>query len=186
MENKDVQLPRLLIKYRQEIMPALKSQFGFTNDMAVPKLVKIVVNMGVSAGITDPKLTEKSAEELAVFTGQKAKICRSHKAISNFKLKEGVPIGCCVTLRRYRMYEFLDRFISIAVPRIRDFRGFSFHSFDGRGNYSFGLQEQNIFPELELDKVSRVQGMNISIQTSAKNDKEGKALLDALGFPFKK
>ena len=186
MENKEIELPRLLKKYRQEIMPALKAQFGYTNDMAVPKLVKIVVNMGVSAAITDPKLTEKAAEEMAIFTGQKAKICRSHKPISNFKLKEGVPIGCCVTLRRYRMYEFLDRFISIAVPRIRDFRGFSFHSFDGRGNYSFGLQEQNMFPELELDKVSRVQGMNISIETSAKNDKEGKALLDALGFPFKK
>jgi large subunit ribosomal protein L5 len=142
--------------------------------------------MGVGAGITDPKLTEKAAEELALIAGQRAKICRSRKPISNFKLKKGVPIGCTVTLRRYRMYEFLDRFITVAAPRIRDFRGLSPNSFDGRGNYTFGLTEQNVFAELEADRLTRAQGMNVTIATNAKTDKEARELLSLLGFPFRR
>lgn len=179
-------IPRLLKFYRDEITPKLRETFSYKNNYAVPKLVKIVVNMGVSAAINDPKITEKCAEELAMITGQKAKICRAKKPISNFKLKANAPIGCCVTLRRYRMYEFLDRFIVIASPRIRDFRGFSANAFDGRGNYTLGLTEQNIFPEVEADKITHTQGMNISIHTTAKTDKEAKELLLAFGFPLKK
>ncbi|MBU2102002.1 MAG: 50S ribosomal protein L5 [Candidatus Omnitrophota bacterium] len=178
--------PTLLARYRSEIVPAMKVQFNYSAALAVPRLVKIVINMGVKEAVNDAKFTEKAAEELAVIAGQKAKICRARKPISNFKLKKGMPIGCCVTMRRYRMYEFLERFIATASPRIRDFRGFSSHGFDGRGSYNFGLLEQNIFPELELDKITRTQGMTITIHTSAKTDKEAKALLDLLGFPFRK
>jgi large subunit ribosomal protein L5 len=183
---KEKYIPRLLQQYRDEVVAKMKEKFGYKNSLAVPKLVKIVINMGVGAAITDPKLTEKAAEELAIIGGQKAKICRSRKPISNFKLKKGVPVGCCVTLRRYRMYEFLDRFITVASPRIRDFRGLSPNSFDGSGSYTFGLTEQNVFAELEPDKITRAQGMNITINTSAKTDKEAKELLSLLGFPFRR
>jgi large subunit ribosomal protein L5 len=185
IEQKEKYIPRLLKLYRESVVPALKSKLGYSSDFAVPRLIKIVINMGVGAATADAKIAEKAAEELATISGQKAKICRSRKPISNFKLKQNVPIGCCVTLRKARMYEFLDRFITAAVPRIRDFRGFSAHSFDGRGNYTFGLTEQSIFPEINLDKMSKTQGMNISIHTSAKNDSQAKELLGALGFPFR-
>ncbi|MBP7088618.1 MAG: 50S ribosomal protein L5 [Candidatus Omnitrophica bacterium] len=177
--------PRLLKLYREKIIFEFKEKFGYKNNLSVPKLIKIVVSMGVGEAISDRKILDKAAEELALITGQKAKICCSRKAISNFKLRKDMPIGCCVTLRKNMMYDFLDRLITTAVPRIRDFRGFSPNSFDGNGNYTFGLSEQNIFPEVDLDKVSRTQGMNISIHTNAKNDKEGRDLLKAFGFPFR-
>ena len=183
---KDKYIPRLLEVYRKEISAQLKSKFGYNNDFAIPRLRKIVVNMGVGAGITDAKLVERASEELAAITGQKAKITRARKPISNFKLRKGVAIGCCVTMRRYRMYEFLDRIITVAMPRIRDFRGFSAHSFDGNGNYTFGLTEQSIFAELDVDKITRAQGMNITINTSANTDEEAKELLKLLGFPFRR
>lgn len=183
---KEKYIPRLLKLYREEIISKMREKFGYKNNLAVPKLEKIVINMGVGAAINDPKLTEKAADELAIISGQKAKICRSRKPISNFKLKQGLAIGCCVTLRHYRMYEFLDRFITVAAPRIRDFRGLPSNSFDGRGGYTFGLTEQNMFAELEPDKITRAQGMNISIETSAKTDKEAKELLSLLGFPFRR
>ncbi|MCM8820179.1 MAG: 50S ribosomal protein L5 [Candidatus Omnitrophica bacterium] len=179
-------IPNLLKLYRETIIPKMREIFGYTNDLAVPRLVKITVNMGIKEATTDSKLTEKAAEELALITGQKAKICRARKAISNFKLKKGMAIGCCVTLRRYRMYEFLERLIVVAIPRIRDFRGFPVSSFDGRGNYTFGLAEQNVFSELDADKITRIQGMSITITTNAKTDKEAKELLSLFGFPFKK
>lgn len=185
-EEKERYIPRLLKLYRHEIVPAMKRAFGYTNDLAVPRLVKIVVNMGVKEAIADPKVTDKVAEELAVITGQKPKICRARKAISNFKLKKGMPIGCCVTMRRYRMYEFLDRLITTAIPRIRDFRGLSPHSFDGRGNYTFGLSEQNVFTEIDTDKIAKTQGMNITIQTNASKNLEAKELLSLFGFPFRR
>ncbi len=179
-------VPRLIPYYRDTIASQLKEKFGIKNSMAVPKLIKIVINMGIGQGSQDAKLTEKAAIELGQITGQKAKICRSRKPISNFKLRENAPIGCCTTLRGKIMYEFLDRFISVASPRIRDFRGFPANSFDGRGNYTFGLTEQSIFPEINLDKVSRTQGMNISINTSATNDEEARELLKGFGFPFRR
>jgi len=178
-------IPRLLKLYRETIVPELKQKYSIDNTLAVPRLIKIVVNMGVGEGTSDSKITEKAAEELTVITGQKAKICRARRPISNFKLKQNAPIGCCVTLRKNMMYEFLDRFIVAAAPRIRDFRGFPGNSFDGKGNYTFGLAEQNIFPEINLDKVTRTQGMNICIHTSAATDELAKALLRAFGFPFR-
>ncbi|UCD15247.1 MAG: 50S ribosomal protein L5 [Candidatus Omnitrophota bacterium] len=184
--KKEEYTPRLLVFYRDEIIPKMKSEFGYKNGLAVPRLVKIVINMGVGVATTDVKLIEAAAEQLALIAGQKAKICRANKPISNFKLKKGVPIGCCVTLRKYRMYEFLDRLITVAIPRIRDFRGFSLRSFDGRGNYTIGLAEQNIFTELNLDRVTRVQGMNISFHTNAGNDEEARQLLRFFGFPFRR
>ncbi|MBD3246797.1 MAG: 50S ribosomal protein L5 [Candidatus Omnitrophica bacterium] len=179
-------IPRMLETYRREIIPLLKEKFGYTNTLAVPRLVKIAVNMGIGEGSQDPKIVERAAEELAQLSGQKAKICRARKPISNFKIRKGVPIGCCVTLRRYRMYEFLDRMITSAMPRIRDFRGVSANSFDGNGNYTFGLTEQTVFPEINIDKVSKTQGMNISIHTTAGTDEEARELLLAFGFPFKR
>jgi len=186
MDNKEKYIPKLLLDYRQEVVSKLKEKFGYTNVMAIPKLVKISVNMGVNAAVEDQKALEAAASELAVITGQKPKITRSRKAISNFKLRKGLAIGCCVTLRRARMYEFLERFIMVTCPRIRDFRGFSLHGFDGRGNYSFGLQEQTVFAEVAADKVTRTQGMNISINTTAKTDEECKELLKLMGFPFRR
>jgi large subunit ribosomal protein L5 len=183
---KEKYIPRLLKLYREEIISKMKEKFDYKNDLAVPRLVKIVVNMGIGEATQDSKLIEKASQELAVITGQKPKVCRARKAISNFKLKKGMPIGCCVTLRRYRMYEFLDRLITVAIPRIRDFRGFSPNSFDGRGNYSFGLSEQTVFAEIDLDKVSRTQGMNISIHTTARTDEEAREFLRLFGFPFKR
>jgi len=176
----------MLKLYREEVIPKMKDELGYKNDLAVPRIVKIVINMGVGAAISDSKIADKACEELTLIAGQKAKICRASKPISNFKLKGGAPIGCCVTLRKNMMYDFLDRLITVAMPRIRDFRGFSSNSFDGNGNYTFGLLEQNIFPEINLDKVTRTQGMNISIQTSVSKDDEARALLKLFGFPFRR
>lgn len=178
-------LPRLLELYRMSLRADLQKKCGYTNPHAVPRLLKIVINMGVGEAIADSKIAEKAAEELTQISGQKAKLCRSRKPISNFKLKKGVPVGCCVTLRHNMMYEFLDRLITVAVPRIRDFRGFSANAFDEQGNYTFGLTEQTIFAEITLDKVTRTQGMNISIHTSARTPEEGRELLKAFGFPFR-
>ena len=181
-----VKPPSLLYLYISSIISELKSKLGIKNSLAVPKLIKIVINMGIGEATSDAKITDKCAQELASISGQKPKICRARKPISNFKLRKDLPIGCCVTLRKRMMYEFLDRLITVAIPRIRDFRGLSANSFDGRGNYTFGLSEQSIFPEINLDKISRAQGMNISIQTSASDDNGAKELLLRFGFPFKK
>ena len=176
---------RLKSRYRSEIAPALKSQFGFKNPMQIPTLVKIVVNMGVGEAARDSKLIEGAVRDLAVITGQKPQVTKSRKSIAQFKLREGQPIGAHVTMRGDRMWEFADRLLSISLPRIRDFRGLSPKQFDGKGNYTFGLTEQVVFPEIEQDKVDRPRGMDITIVTTAKNDDEGRALLKALGFPFK-
>jgi len=179
--------PRLLEKYKNEIVPQLMKKFGFKNIMQVPRLEKIVVNMGVGEAITDIKILEKAMEELSLITGQKPIICRAKKAIANFKIKKGNPIGCKVTLRRDRMYEFLDRLINVALPRIRDFRGVSLHAFDGKGNFSLGINEQTIFPEIDYDKVTRIQGMNINIVIKNSKSKEHSIeLLRLFGIPFLK
>lgn len=178
--------PRLLDLYREDIRPKLKDQLGCTNLMAVPRLVKIVVNMGVGEATSDQKLIESASQQLSAITGQRPKICRARKAISNFKLRKGVAIGCSVTLRKAMMYDFFDRLITVAMPRIRDFRGFSLNSFDGKGNYNFGLSEQGIFPEINLDKIGKTQGMNVSIHTTAGTDDQARELLRLFGFPFKK
>ena len=183
---KEMYIPRLLEGYRKDIVPKMKDKFGYKNNFAVPRLLKIVVNMGIGEATSDAKLVEKCARDLGLITGQKPKITRARKPISNFKIRKGMAIGCCVTLRRYRMYEFLDRLISIVIPRIRDFRGISVKSFDGRGNYTFGIKEQTVFPEIEYDKIDAVRGMDISIVTTAKTDEEGRELLMALGMPFRK
>ncbi len=179
-------IPRFFDLYNKTIKARLMEKFQYKNIMSVPCIEKIVINMGIGAATGDIKIVDKAAQELGLIAGQKPKICRAKKAISNFKLRENIPIGCCVTLRRKRMYEFLDRLISIATPRIRDFRGLSSNSFDGKGNYNFGLTEQNIFPEVNIDKVNRTQGMNISIHTTAKTDAEAKELLKSFGFPFRR
>jgi large subunit ribosomal protein L5 len=176
---------RLKSRYRSEIAPALKTQFGFKNPMQIPTLVKIVVNMGVGEAARDSKLIEGAVRDLAVITGQKPQVTKSRKSIAQFKLREGQPIGAHVTMRGDRMWEFADRLLSISLPRIRDFRGLSPKQFDGKGNYTFGLTEQVVFPEIEQDKVDRPRGMDITIVTTAQNDDEGRALLKALGFPFK-
>ena len=177
-------MTRLRDYYRQEIIPAMMSEFGYDNVMQVPKITKIVLNVSLKDGIRDIKILETAANELGQVTGQKAIVRRARRSIANFKLREGMPIGTMVTLRRDRMYEFLDRLISIAIPRVRDFRGLNGKSFDGRGNYSMGFQEQIVFQEIDYDKVARITGMNITMVTSAKNDPEGKALLKHLGMPF--
>lgn len=177
---------RLLEKYKNEIIPKMIEQFGFRNPWQVPRLIKIVVNMGIGEGTQDAKLVEDASKELAVITGQRPVITRARKSIAGFKVRRGQAVGCKVTLRGVRMYEFLDRFISVAVPRIRDFRGFSRNSFDRKGNYSFGLDEQTIFPELDLDKIKRIQGMDITIISTAKSADEARGLLNLLGFPFVK
>ena len=176
---------RLKSRYRSEIAPALKTQFGFKNSMQIPTLVKIVVNMGVGEAARDSKLIEGAVRDLTIITGQKPQVTKSRKSIAQFKLREGQPIGAHVTMRGDRMWEFADRLLSISLPRIRDFRGLSPKQFDGKGNYTFGLTEQVVFPEIEQDKVDRPRGMDITIVTTAKNDDEGRALLKALGFPFK-
>lgn len=178
--------PRLLERYRQQIVPQLMQEFSLKNKLAVPRLEKIVVNMGVGEAISDIKALEKSMEELGLITGQKPVVRRAKKAISNFKIKQGQAIGCKVTLRRAIMYEFMDRFISIALPRIRDFRGLAPDSFDKAGNYSMGLLEQNIFPEIDYDKISRTQGMDITfvIKNTASKEQSGR-LLKLLGMPFR-
>ena len=177
--------PRLKAKYRAEIVPALKSEFEFANIMQVPGLVKIVVNMGVGEAARDSKLIEGAIRDLTEITGQKPQVTKARKSIAQFKLREGQPIGAHVTLRGDRMWEFLDRLLSLALPRIRDFRGLSPKHFDGNGNYTFGLTEQSMFHEIDQDKIDRTRGMDITLVTTAKTDDEGRALLRLLGFPFK-
>ncbi len=178
--------PRLLEKYRNEVVKKLMEQFKYDNVMMVPKLKKISINIGVGQAAQDPKLLEIAVKELAAISGQKPEVRKSKKAISNFKLRENQPIGCRVTLRRERMYEFMDRLISLAIPRIRDFKGVSDSSFDGRGNYTLGIKEQIIFPEIDIDKVNRISGMDITFVTTAKTDEEAYALLKEMGMPFRK
>ncbi len=176
---------RLKARYKSEIQPTLKHEFGYKNPMQIPTLVKIVVNMGVGEAARDAKLIEGAIKDLAIITGQKPQVTKSRKSIAQFKLRENMPIGAHVTLRGDRMWEFADRLLSISLPRIRDFRGLSPKQFDGKGNYTFGLTEQVVFPEIEQDKIDRTRGMDITVVTTAKNDDEGRALLKALGFPFK-
>jgi len=177
--------PRLKERYLQDIAPALMRQFGYRNIMQVPKLSKIVVSMGVGAATQDPKILESAMNDLAIITGQRPIITRAKRSIAAFKVRQKNPIGCVVTLRGDRMYEFLDRLISVALPRIRDFRGLPPEAVDGRGNYSLGLREQTVFPEIDLDKVARVQGMNVTIVTTAKTDEEALALLREFGLPLR-
>ncbi|MEU5364817.1 50S ribosomal protein L5 [Streptomyces sp. NPDC005925] len=177
--------PRLKTKYREEIIGKLREQFSYENVMQVPGLVKIVVNMGVGDAARDSKLIEGAIKDLTTITGQKPAVTKARKSIAQFKLREGQPIGAHVTLRGDRMWEFLDRTLSLALPRIRDFRGLSPKQFDGRGNYTFGLTEQVMFHEIDQDKIDRVRGMDITVVTTATNDAEGRALLRHLGFPFK-
>lgn len=177
---------RLKDRYRNEVVPALMKEMGYANVMQVPRLTKIVLNSGLGEAIQNSKALEATAEEMAAIAGQKPVLTRARRAIANFKLREGMPIGCMVTLRGDRMYEFLERLFTVAMPRVRDFKGVPSASFDGRGNYSLGVREQIIFPEIDLDKVDKVRGMTICINTSAKSDAEGRALLTALGMPFRK
>ena len=179
-------VPRIKEKYEKEIVPALMKRFGYKNVMQVPKLAKIVVNVGMGDAIQNVKLLDAVSADLATITGQRPVIRRARRAISNFKLKAGMPIGCMVTLHKARMYEFFDRLVNIAIPRIRDFRGISPNSFDGRGNYNLGIGEQIIFPEIDYDKVEKIKGMNITILTTAKTDEEGFELLKSLGMPFRR
>jgi large subunit ribosomal protein L5 len=177
--------PRLRGQYRERIVPALREQFGYTNPHQVPGLVKVVVNMGVGEAAKDSKLIDGAVRDLQAITGQKPAVTRSRKSIAQFKLREGMPIGAHVTLRGDRMWEFLDRLVALALPRIRDFRGLSPRQFDGRGNYTFGLDEQSMFHEIDQDRIDRVRGMDITVVTTAPTDDEGRALLRQLGFPFK-
>lgn len=178
--------PRLKAKYAEELAPKLAEQLGVTNPMEIPRLSKIVVNMGVGEAVTDKKQVDSAMEELALITGQKPKMNRSRKSIANFKIREGMPLGTSVTLRGDRMWEFFDRLLAVAIPRIRDFRGLNPKSFDGRGNYSFGVTEQLIFTEIDFDRVTTTRGMDITICTTARDNEAAKALLEAFGFPFRK
>jgi len=178
-------MARLLDRYNSEIVPALMKEFGFKSVMQVPKLQKIVVNMGLGEAIQNVKILDSASDELAAIVGQKAVITKAKKSIAGFKLRAGMPIGCMVTLRRTQMYEFLDRLLNIALPRVRDFKGVSPKGFDGSGNYTLGIKEHLIFPEIHYDKIDKIKGLNISIVTSAKTDEEGRALLKALGIPFR-
>lgn len=178
-------MARLRDKYKNEIAPALAKEFGIKNPMAIPRIEKIVVNMGLGEASANSKILDVATEELKAITGQKPVITKAKKSIAAFKLREGMSIGTMVTLRGARMYEFLDRLISVALPRVRDFRGISPKAFDGRGNYTLGIREQLIFPEIDFNKVDKTRGMNISIVTTAKNDEEARALLKALGMPFR-
>jgi large subunit ribosomal protein L5 len=179
------EIPRLKKRYREEIVPVLMQEFAFANIMQVPGVTKVIVNMGVGEAARDSKLIEGAIRDLTDITGQKPQVTKARKSIAQFKLREGQPIGAHVTLRNDRMWEFLDRLLSVALPRIRDFRGLSPKQFDGRGNYTFGLNEQSMFHEIDQDKIDRVRGMDITIVTTAKTDDEGRALLRLLGFPFK-
>jgi len=179
-------MARLQNIYREKIVPQLRKELGIENAMEVPKIVKITVNMGVGEAVADKKVIEAAAGDLAKITGQKPVLCQARKSIASFKVREGLSIGCKVTLRGERMYEFLDRLISVAMPRIRDFRGVSPRSFDGRGNYNMGVKEQIIFPEIQYDQIDQIRGMDITITTTAKDDKAGRALLEAFQFPFRK
>ena len=178
-------MTRLRERYRKDVVPELQKQFNYSSSMAIPKLAKVHVNLGLGEAIQNPKLLDAAAKELGMITGQKPVVTKARKSIANFKLRQGMPIGCAVTLRGDRMYEFLDRLISIAMPRIRDFRGISPKSFDGRGNYTLGLKEQSVFPEIDYAKVDNVKGMNITIVTTARNDSEALSLLRGLGMPFR-
>jgi large subunit ribosomal protein L5 len=177
---------RLQKHYREVVKPKLRTDLGLKSDMQVPRITKITVNMGVGEAVADKKVMDAATAELARITGQKPAVRKSKKAIAAFKIREGLPVGCMVTLRGARMYEFLDRLINVAMPRIRDFRGVNPRSFDGQGNYSFGVKEQIIFPEIAYDQIDQMRGMDITITTSAGNDKSGKALLEAFNFPFRK
>ena len=177
---------RLAQKYKDDVAPALMKQFGYGSPMAVPRVTKVVINMGVGDAIADAKLLDQAVDELSTLAGQRPAITRARKSISNFKLREGVPVGASVTLRGARMWEFFDRLVALAIPRIRDFRGLNPKGFDGHGNYSFGVTEQLIFPEIDYDKISTVRGMDITFVTSAENDDHGKALMESFGFPFRR
>ena len=178
-------MARLETEYKEKIVPALKEQFGYKSVMQVPKLTKITLNMGVGGAVADKKILQSAIADMEKISGQKAVVTLARKSIAGFKIRDDMPIGCKVTLRRDRMYEFLDRLINISIPRIRDFRGMSPKSFDGRGNYSMGVKEQIIFPEIDYDKIDALRGMDISITTTAKTDEEGRALLKLFNFPFK-
>jgi large subunit ribosomal protein L5 len=177
-------MARLKEKYRDEVVPAMMKEFGYKNSMQVPRLEKITINVGVGEATQNIKAIDAAVAEIGAIAGQKPVVTRARKAIANFKLREGVPIGCMVTLRRDRMYEFLHRLIHVALPRVRDFKGISDRSFDGRGNYSLGLREQIIFPEIQADKVEKARGLTVSLITTAKTDQEGRVLLRLLGMPF--
>ena len=178
--------PRMKVQYNEEIAPSLMKKFGYKSVMQIPKLDKVVINVGCGESKNNAKEVEAIVKDLGIITGQKAVICKARKSVANFKLREGENVGVKVTLRGAKMYEFLDRLFSVALPRVRDFRGINPNSFDGRGNYAFGLKEQLIFPEIEYDKIDRTRGMDITFVTTAENNTDAKALLDALGFPFKK
>lgn len=180
-----VVFPRFHEKYNKDVIPALRKQFNYKNPNQVPRLQKIVVNMGLGAAVTNPKIIDAAVEELKAFAGQKPIVTRAKKAIATFKLRAGVPIGAMVTLRKARMWEFMDRLVSLALPRTRDFRGISRKAFDGKGNYTLGLKEQIIFPEINYDRIDAIKGLNISFVTTAKTDEEGRALLQQLGMPFR-
>lgn len=183
-DSADSMMARLKKKYQEEVIPAMMKEFGYKNQLQVPRLEKITLNVGLGEAIQNIKALDAAVAEITAITGQKPVITRAKKAIANFKLREGLPIGCMVTLRRERMYEFLDRLIHVALPRVRDFKGVSDRSFDRRGNYSLGLRDQIIFPEIQVDKVEKARGLSVSIVTTAKTDQEGKALLKYLGMPF--
>ena len=178
-------MARLQQQYKEQVVPDLMKKFGFKSVMEVPRITKVTLNMGVSEAVADKKVMEHAVSDMTKIAGQKPVVTKSKKAIAGFKIRQDYPIGCMVTLRGARMYEFLDRFVTIALPRVRDFRGISGRSFDGRGNYNIGVKEQIIFPEIEYDKIDALRGLNISITTTAKNDDEAKALLAAFKFPFK-
>ena len=177
--------PRLQEQYRKEVLPELTKQFQYSSPMAAPRLTKIVVNMGVGEAKENIKVLDAAVEELGLITGQRPAIRRAKKSIANFKLREGIPVGCCVTLRGARMYEFLDRLVSIALPRVRDFKGVSPRGFDGRGNYTLGLKDQLLFPEIDYMKVDKARGMNVSVVTTARTDEEARKLLQFIGMPFR-
>ncbi len=183
--NTQAVAPRFAAKYAKEAVPALIKQFGYKNPNQVPRIEKIVINMGLGGAVTNPKIVDSAVEELRAITGQKPVVTRSKKAIASFKLRAGLAIGAMVTLRRDKMWEFLDRFISLALPRTRDFRGVSRKAFDGKGNYTVGLKEQIIFPEIDYDRIDVIKGMNVSFVTTAKTDEEGRALLQHMGMPFR-
>ena len=178
--------PRLRTKYFEEVIPAMQAKFNYKNSMQVPKITKVVLNQGIGAAVNDKKIVDAAVEEMTKITGQKAVPTLSKKAISNFKLRENMPIGCKVTLRQEKMFDFLDRFISVSLPRVRDFQGLMVKGFDGRGNFTMGITEQIIFPEIDIDKVNRISGMDITIVTSAETDEESLELLRLVGFPFQK
>jgi large subunit ribosomal protein L5 len=179
-------IPRLQQKYRTEIVPALMKQFSFENHLEVPRLQKVTLNMGLGEAVQTPKIIEAAVEEMTAIVGQKPVVTRAKKSIATFKLRQGMPIGVAVTLRKDRMWEFVDRLITLALPRVRDFRGVSTRAFDGRGNYTLGIKEQIIFPEINYDKIDKIKGMSVNFGTSARTDEHGRALLAAFGMPFRK